>query len=170
MKKLASIILALAMVMALSTTAFAVTMSTGEQDIDVQAKYQDDTTTGTVYSVDITWGAMKFTYTETGTVTWNPVDHSYSRETSGTWTPEGNTVTVTNHSNAEVTASFAFTALEDYNTVTGNFDVSSKELAAGVVGGYDSADKVAATLSLEGTLAESVADFTKIGAITVTIA
>lgn len=170
MKKIVSLILALVMVMSLSTTAFATTITTGDQDIDVEAKYQDNTTTATVYSVDVSWGAMQFTYTESGAMTWNPADHTYTDSTTAGWTANGNTVTVTNHSNADVTASFAFNALAAYDTVTGSFDIASETLDAGVVGGYDDADKVVATLTLAGALAETVTDFTKVGTITVTIA
>lgn len=102
-------------------------------------------------------------------MTWNPDDHTYADSTSGAWVANGNTVTVTNHSNANVTASFVFQALETYNTITGSFDIDSKILNAGIIGGYDNADKVVATLTLAGALAETVTDFTKVGTITVTI-
>lgn len=170
MKKITALILALTLAMSLNITAFAATVGTGDQDIDVKGKYQDNTTAPTIYSVDVTWGAMEFTYTESGAMTWNPADHTYTDSTSAAWVANGNTVTVTNHSNAEVTASFAFKALDAYNTVTGSFDVASETLDAGVVDGYDAADKVVATLALAGTLAETVTDFTKVGTITVTIA
>lgn len=169
MKKRVFVIFAWLMVLTLSLSAVADTISTGEKDIDVEARYQDSTTVGTVYSVDISWGTMQFTYTERGTKEWNPDDHSYTESTTTSWTASGNTVTVVNHSNAEVTASFAFEALEAYNTLTGTFDVASKSLKAGAVGGYDTADKVTAKLSLSGTLPESLTKFTKVGEITVTI-
>lgn len=169
MKKLTSLVLAAAMVLALGAITFAETITTGDQNIDVEAKYQDRTTTATVYSVDITWGAMQFTYAENGTMTWNPSDHTYSGSTTAGWTATGNTVTVVNHSNADITASFAFEALETYSEVTGTFDIESKALAAGVVNGYDAADEVTVRLTLGGTLPETVTNYTKIGKITVTI-
>lgn len=170
MKKIAALILVIAMLMAMSTTAFAATITTGDQTIDVEAKYQDNTSSAPVYSVDITWGAMQFTYTESGSMTWNPNDHTYTDSTTASWSASGNTVTVVNHSNANVTASFAFEVLDAYNTVTGKFDVASKTLKAGEVDSYDTADKVTTTLTLGGSLAETVTGFTKIGKITVTIA
>lgn len=169
MKKLTSLVLAAAMVLALGAITFAETITTGDQNIDVEAKYQDRTTTATVYSVDITWGAMQFTYAENGTMTWNPSDHTYSGSTTAGWTATGNTVTVVNHSNADITASFAFEALETYSEVTGTFDIESEALAAGVVNGYDAADEVTVRLTLGGTLPETVTNYTKIGKITVTI-
>ena len=57
----------------------------------------------------------------------------------------------------------------DYDTVTGSFDIASEILDAGIEGGYDIADKVSAILTLDGTLDETVTDYTKIGTITVKI-
>ena len=170
MKKIVALILALAMVMSMSITAFATSVGTGDQDIDVKGKYLDNSTTPTIYSVDVTWGAMEFVYTESGAMTWNPENHTYTDSTSAAWVANGNTVTVVNHSNVEVTAFFEFNALDAYNTVTGSFDVASETLDAGVVDGYEAADKAVATLALAGTLDESVTNFTKVGTITVTIA
>lgn len=171
MKKIVSLILSVVMSMSLGISAFAAdtTIPTGDQNIDVEARYQDGTTTTTVYSVDVSWGAMQFTYTESGAMTWNPATHTYTSNTTGGWSANGNTVTVTNHSNAAVTASFAFSALDAYNTVTGSFDIDSETLDAGVVDGYENADKVTATLNLAGTLTDTVTDFIKVGIITVKI-
>ncbi len=170
MKKITALIMALAVVMSLGTTTFAETVGTGDQNIDVEAKYQDSTETPTVYSVDVNWGAMEFTYTESGAMTWNPATHTYTDSTEGTWTATGNTVTVNNHSNAAVAVSFSFAALEAYNTVAGSFDIAAETLEAGVEGAVDAADKVVATLTLTGELDETVTEYTKIGTITVKIA
>ncbi len=170
MKKILALIMTLTLVMSLSITAFAATVGTGDKNIDVEGKYQDNTTAPTVFSVDVTWGAMQFTYTESGAMTWNPENHTYTDNTSAGWTANGNTVTVTNHSNAAVTASFAFDALTDYSAITGSFDIASETLDAGVVGAYADADKVTATLTLAGSLADTVTEYTKIGTITVKIA
>lgn len=170
MKKLTFFILMLAMIMSLSSTALATTISTGDHDIDVEAIYQDNITMTTVYSVDVSWDAMQFTYTESGELIWDPVNHTYIDSTTGEWSAYGNTVTVTNHSNAEVTAYFDFYALDEYNSVTGSFDIPYAYLAAGELNGYDSADSVVATLTLDGALDADVVEFTKVGTITVTIA
>ena len=167
MKKMATFALAASML--LGTRTFAGTITTGNQNIDVEAKYQDKTTSATVYSVDISWGKMQFVYTESGNRTWNPSSHMYAEKTTSGWNAVGNTVSVTNHSNADVTTSFAFSALGAYSTVNGKFDISSKKLAAGIIGDYENADKVTSTLTLSGELSKNVTNFTKIGAITVTV-
>ena len=114
MKKFVFILLTLALVLVMSTTAFAETIENnpGSQDIDVSAKYVDSVSAPTKYSVDVTWGAMEFTYTVSGTKTWDPETHTYTTSTQPTWTASGNTITVTNHSNTDITASFTFSVLD----------------------------------------------------------
>ncbi len=123
LKKIVTILFALVLILTMSITAFAATIenSPGSQDIDVNAKYVDGVSVPTSYSVDVTWGAMEFTYTVSGTKTWDPETHTYTASTQPAWTASGNTITVTNHSNTDITASFAFSALTAYDTVTGSF-------------------------------------------------
>ena len=77
MKKLIATALALTMALSMSTTALAAGnvdgAGVGPQDpIDVTAKYNDGVTEPAVYSVDLAWEDMTFTYNESGTRTWNP--------------------------------------------------------------------------------------------------
>ncbi len=173
MKKLAAMAAAAVLVLAMGANAFAAAGSAElekeNQSIDVQAKYESGVTTPEVYSVDVAWGAMEFTYSASGTKDWNADDHSYTENVTASWSASGNTVTVTNHSNAEVDVAFAYNALADYDAIEGAFDVAEDTLAAGVVGGYATADAVTATLTLTGELDSAVVEFTKVGAITVTI-
>ena len=87
MKKFVSILLALVLILAMSTTAFAATIesSPGSQDIDVNAKYVDGVSAPTKCSVDVSWGSMEFTYTVSGTKTWDPETHTYTASTQPTW-------------------------------------------------------------------------------------
>ena len=80
------------------------TPTSNEQD--VTATYSDTRTI--VYSVDITWGNMKFTYSDNATG-WDPKTHSYSSAAAGwdnTTKNENNTVKIVNHSNAVVRTKF----------------------------------------------------------------
>lgn len=159
-----------------STTAFAattidsVTNGSNSDSHDVVAKYNGGVSTPDVYSVDVEWGAMEFTYNVGGSKDWNAAEHNYRDNSSANWSTNGNTVTVTNHSNKEVAASFGFTKDSSITeNITGWFDVTSEQLDAGTVGGYDSADKVISTLTIEGALDSAKTSLTKIGAVTVTI-
>ena len=75
MKKLFTILLAVAMLASMSVTAFAaddtVTTDGGSKDISVNAKYVDGVFTPDVISADIEWGAMEFTYSVGGTKVWD---------------------------------------------------------------------------------------------------
>lgn len=171
MKKIITIILALAMAATMSTVAFAETVGAGTKDIDVSAKYAGGVTTPTVISVDVTWGDMEFTYNVGGTQDWNAENHQYTANTSAHWTAAGNEIKVTNHSNAAVKATFAFTADEAYNTVTGSFTAQELSLPTAVdKSTTDSALTKTTALTLGGTIDSSVTNFAKVGKVTVTIA
>lgn len=100
--------------------------SVGGEKIDVQAIALNDT----VYSVDVEWGTMTFKYENT----WNPETHT----NGGLWKvydtgensaisstqDDTNMITVTNHSNASVYATFEYTpdtSGTNYSDTTGGF-------------------------------------------------
>lgn len=167
MKKLVSLILAL--VLALSLTALADTSKPGNQTHDVKAQYVDNSTEIPVYSVDVSWGAMEFTFTKSGDKTWNAESHTYTDNTKTEWTASGNTVTVTNHSNASVIVTLSVALQDAYKGVTATFSTTSKTLKAGVEGKPDEADSLTSTLTLSGNLPDTVKTLTTIGSITVAI-
>lgn len=171
MKKLLSLILALAMVMSLSVTALAAETNNGTENtsIDVNAMYSDGVSTPDVISVNVEWGAMSFTYSVSGTKQWDATKHEYTANSNAAWTASGNTVTVTNHSNIAVKAELSFAADSAYNTVTGSFDKATLLLDSGEGLTYENADKDTAALTLAGTLADTVKTSTKVGTITVKI-
>lgn len=170
MKKILSLILALALVMSLSVTAFAAeTNEGGNTTIDVNAMYSDGVSTPDVISVNVEWGAMSFTYSVSGTKQWDATKHEYTTTSNAAWSASGNTVTVTNHSNIAVKAELSFAADAAYNTVTGSFDKAQLLLDSGDGLTYENADKDTAALTLAGTLADTVKTSTKVGTITVKI-
>ena len=80
MKKKTALVLTLAMVFSLAPlSAYAETITTGggTASHDVKATYRADSSGGAggpVYSVDITWGDMAFTYTAEAGI-WDPSTH-----------------------------------------------------------------------------------------------
>lgn len=175
MKKLLSILLAVAMVMAMSTAAFAAGSSeildAGTQDITVKAEYKNNVSApADSICVDILWESMEFTYTVSGNLEWDANKHAYNDKTHGAWTASGNTITVTNHSNIAVTAAFSFAANAEYSSVTGSFDNSSIRLPSAV--GKEMTDASlsgTSKLTLGGTLSNRVASMSAVGTITVDI-
>ena len=176
MKKLIATALALTMTLSLSTTALAAGnvdgAGVGSQDpIDVTAKYNDGATEPTVYSVDLTWEDMTFTYNESGTRIWDPDTHTYKDTTSVGWDKFTAEVTATNHSNTVVTVSFTYTP-QGNTGVTASMTKQSFTLAAGVENYPDHAPTNSAALTINGNSKPNdsvTAEGVTIGTITVTI-
>ena len=88
----------------------------------------------------------------------------------GGWSNSGNTVTVTNHSNAQVTANLAYDSEQGYEGISGSFgNKSTMNLATAERTTVTEAPTDTAELSLTGTLNSTVTVPTTIGTITVTI-
>lgn len=173
MKKLLSILLVLMLLLSLSITVFAANPETvgkdGSKEIDVTAKYQTSISTPEVYSVDIVWSNMTFTYTQSSTKIWNAENHAYSTSSEGAWDKTTATVTVTNHSNVSVDISVAYTPANDTG-ITGTLTNGTTTLDAGAEGDYAGADSHTATLTISGTPNNAItSDGVKIGTIKVTI-
>ena len=176
MKKLIATALALTMTLSLSTTALAdgnvYGAGTGPQEpINVTAKYNDGVTEPTVYSVDLTWEDMTFTYNESGTRTWDPDTHTYTDPTSAGWDKVTAKITATNHSNAQVMVSFTYTPQGDTG-VTASMSLRNFILAAGKEDRPNDADTHSAVLTIDGTSKPNdsvTAEGVTIGTITVTI-
>ena len=177
MKKKTALVLTLAMVFSLAPlSAYAETITTGggAASHDVTATYRADSSGGaggTVYSVDITWGDMAFTYTAEAGI-WDPATHKTTDAKGGVWTVDkegGNTITVTNHSNTGVTAAFSYAADAGSDCITGTFASASPNLEPAAGTTVEAAPKATASLSLNGALGSTTSDNTKIGTITVTL-
>lgn len=171
LKKITAAVLALMLIAALAVPTAAETVSgnPNSKSVDVKAKYAGGAVTPEVYSVDVTWGKMEFTYSVSGTREWDPDTHKYTDNTDAAWTADGNGITVVNHSNMPVNVGFSYTAVAEFNGVTGAFSVESDTLDAGIVDNADGADSVSTELTLSGSLASTVSEFTKVGSVTVSL-
>ena len=170
MKKLVSMLAVAALTCTMGTTAFAADqdgVNTGSYSADVKGTYQAGG--AVVYSVDIAWTDMSFTYTGAGEGTWNPETHQYSGSSEGAWTASNDSITVTNHSNAAVKATASYQAETGYESTTMTFGNNEATVATAVGTEVASAPSATITVTPGGTLAES-ADGGKIGTITVSIA
>lgn len=181
MKKVIAFIMTLALAISLcSVSAFAAEINTagGSTSTNVTGTYQAGSAASTVYKVDITWGAMEFTYTDASEGVWNPATHAFDGSSVAQWAPDvtdGNKITVTNHSNAAVTATLSFSAGASYAGITGSFTETSGtandgvlSLATAVGTTVANAPKAEAKLNLSGALASGTTDEV-IGTVTVTL-
>lgn len=171
MKKPVIALMALACTLAVSSAAFAaspITSTGGSDPHEVKGQYYTDGAAGTVYSVDVAWDSMEFTYTVASEGTWNPTTHRYDSASEGRWSGDGD-VKVTNHSNAKVNVAVTYAAESSYSDITGSFSNGSFQLATAEGTQVDSAPNQTATLTLSGELDKSVDTSTKLGTATVTI-
>ena len=136
MKKILATVLALTMIVCMSITAFAAAVTfeddSATQNIAVSATYSDADTTDTteiVYSVDVEWESMNFTYQADGfRYIWNPTTFEYDAVANGTsgdgWNKTSATITITNRSNTALTIVANTDAVSGF-TVTGVMEVAT---------------------------------------------
>lgn len=167
MKKIIAATLALTLSMSMGNFVYAAEDSSAE----IKATYQaGEKNTDTVYSVDVEWGSLEYTYSSGVKRRWDPTTLKY-KETSGTssWTclDGADQITVTNNSNADITASLAYAGTE--SNITGTFSNSKIGLksAEGTKAGEGPSGTT--TLSLNGALSDTKAQKKEIGNVTMTI-
>lgn len=141
---------------------------TADTNITVEGVYQKGVPTADVISVDIMWDSMDFTYTAGNKGTWNAVEHKYENAKKGSWTATSGTtpkITVTNHSNVDVKAGFAFTT--EVQGLNGNFTKNVLVLDTAEDTALADAPKAETAFSVNGS---GVDANQKLGIITVTVA
>ena len=154
-----------------------ITDANGRDSHDVYVTYQEGASSPTIYSVDIVWQSMEFTYTAASEGTWDPEAHDYTNKQNASWSFENNKITVTNHSNAEVKAKFTYTSATNFRAVNGAFvdvhknaiDNATLTLSSAVGYAREAAPSGDAFLSLSGELPSSLETQTICGTVTVTI-
>ena len=173
MKKLLSMMLVLVLMMSLSVTAFAANY-TEEQDVSttVTATYVAGGAGGTVFSVDVEWSAMDFTYQAPKWAQWDAENHKYTDAVTGGWTGSG-TVTITNHSNVALDVTPGYTMNTGYTDTTlvfkdGDTAIDGAMIVASAADTNAAVEKTI-TVTADGKLA-SGANQTEIGTVKVTIA
>lgn len=174
MKKILTTLLSLALLCMMSVTAFAaspITSANGNDAVSVKGTYVAGSAGATVYSVDIAWGSMEFTYTDASAGTWDPQNHTYNGAVAAAWScaEEANKITVTNHSNAAVTAKLSYSPEIAYSRISGTFSNSTLNLNSAVGTEVATAPSGSAWLSLNGELSAKTVASTKIGTVTVSL-
>lgn len=167
MKKIIAATLALTLSMSMGNLVYAVE----DKSADIKATYQaGKENTDTVYSVDVKWGSLEYTYSSGVTRSWDPTTLKY-KETSGTssWTCQdgADQITVTNNSNADITASLAYAGTG--SNITGTFTNSKIGLKSAEGTNVGEGPSGTTALSLNGALSDTTASKKEIGNVTVTI-
>lgn len=190
MKKLVTILLTAAMAATMSVSAFAeateLTTSpaenkeAGDYTIGVNGTYKEGTAADETISVDIAWDSMEFTYTNGGYYYDASEHETKANAEGGQWDDGKKSITITNHSNVAIDASFKFEAADGVTT-TGTFykNGSAIETEAEQKLSLASGEKTAANAATYVTPSDSISfgvsgaaisEDTRLGTITVTIA
>lgn len=179
MKKLLIVCMSVVLVLSLSVTVWAGSYKGDLRSVEIPviASYEATTEATEVYSVDIIWGDMAFTYKASNPGTWNPNELIYEGSTEPGWTfstatssenINGNQIRVTNRSNADIFCNFSFAPTSDgtYSNISGSFSPgSSFRINPAQIG---SASSEIVSLNLDGTPPSDISD-TQIGTITISI-
>lgn len=178
MKKLLIVCMSVVLMLSLSVTVWAGTSGDlRTETIPVTASYEATTEAAAVYSVDIIWGDMAFTYKASNPGTWNPNELIYEGSTEPGWTfstatssdnINGNQIRVTNRSNADIFCNFSFAPTSDgtYSNISGSFSPESFfSINPAQIG---SASFKTVSLDLDGTPPSDIYN-TQIGTITISI-
>ena len=171
MKKILVLSLAIVMLFAMATTSFAATADTTTPATNnVTATYVAGGTSAKIYSVDVQFDAMSFTYTGASQGTWNPATHNYDDIDEATWgSATTANIVVTNHSNAAVAVTVSYAKAQDYTgSVTATISNGTFDLDSAVDTTYANAPSKTATLTIGGTATNEAA--TLVGTVTVAIA
>ena len=168
MKKVLSVIVTVMLLLSMTIPVFATTgVGVGGTDSTVVKGTYTEKTVKTVYSVDITWEGLAFTYNAEYKGQWNANTHSYENATAAGWTEGTGKITITNHSNTGITATPKYTANAAYKTAGMTFSTNALQVAT-ADNGTGSAVVDYITVTPNGTLPEG-ADNAEIGTITITI-
>ena len=172
MKRLISIALTLAMLMSTSVFAAEVTADGGMESCGVKATLVEGSDASPiVYSVEIKWDEMEFTYYEESAASWNSETLQYDTGYRAEGWKDGDeaTVTIENSSNTEILASFEYAARAGYESATMNFAANELYIASADNGdGTGSVKTASNTVTPDGKL-ETAAENAEIGTITITI-
>lgn len=113
-------------------------------------------------SVDITWSALDFTYSDG---TWNPENHAYEGDGWMTNTSDGNQIRVENKGKADVTVTFRYT--QTNSAVSGSFtDKAGTPITSPMT--LPAKNKKNAMLTLKGKPNENLKS-AEIGTVTITL-
>ena len=166
MKKWISVLLAVLLIGNLQVAAFAgeTGVGAGSYDAEVTGTYVPGTSGGIVFSVDITWESMNFTYHAEKEPVWDPANHTYSETEAAYW--EGRSIiTVTNHSNTAIQVVPAYKAVSGYEDAYVDFSNYRERIASAESG---SAQTGYITVTPAGALPANTEN-QKIGTITLTV-
>ncbi len=180
MKKVLSIVLAIAMIASMSAVAFAADITAlpdANTKIEVTGAYSDEQTDVPNYKVVLTWDALAaITFTDANENEWNVETHKWDVTEGGSWSAEevALTVNIENHSCVDVKVSLGYedaaggaetalkAAVEDVIVDKAAVNETEEEAPKGTEG------SISGTVTVGGRITEAEAGV--MGTFTVTVA
>ena len=163
MKKILTGIFALTLVASMNFQTFAVTNDgTAGTEIEVNGTFTAAADPSIVVSADVTWDELSFTYQD-GAKHWDAEKHIDVAD-EGAWETTKKNITVTNHSNTSIKASFEFASVVD--GLNGSFDKTEFDLASAENTTIENAPTDTTAFGISGG---AITKDQKIGTITVKI-
>lgn len=191
MKKIMSLVLALALVLSMGVTVFAEEATVGDSTgtipansntVSVTAKYEagENFSAGTKYLVNVSWNVNgTLTYKDkTKTYTWDTTGMHYQlthTAETGTWTGDATVdLTVTNKSNADISVQCSDVKMATGLNMTAQFDKQTFDVKTAAPADVTDtsvkvADPVTAKLTISDVSGEITAENTTVASFTVTI-
>ena len=167
MKKVLSIVLAIAMIASMSVVAFAATVESipaaKAAEIPVNGVYAKDGTTS-VYKVDVSWD--DFTYTYTSGKIWNTTTYQWDLATGGTWAVAAKNINFVNHSDKAINVSATYVGEGSFTFAEGG-EIAGADAGEYATGSAKTGKIVATFVPGDYTINNNVDGF---GTITVAIA
>ena len=172
MKRIIAAALTLTLSLSMGTAVYADSSKLNPDPKEIKVTYQTGTVKNdAVYSVDVEWGDLAYTYSSGGVKTWNPTELKYEIKNSSTptWScAEGaDKIKVTNNSNVGITAKLSYS--KEQASVDGTFDQTKINLnsAEGTEAGEGPSGM--ATLSLTGEMNENDPSASELGKVEITV-
>lgn len=169
-KKTAVMLLAGFLTVSMGTAAFAGSPTLKNNTANIKATYSEETLTPEKYYVDIQWGSLEYTYNSGTTQTWDSTTLKFKEQPGKpSWSVENgaDTITVTNHSNMGIMASFSYENKE--NGVEGQLSKTSAYLKSAEGSDVGAAPSDSTVLTLSGTLSDKTTVKTSVGTVNVTL-
>ena len=170
MKKIISLVFAILLFANITIIASASENYNSKKQVDVKATYQENARV-TVYSVDISWSELTFTYNAGSEGEWNPDTHTYENATEARWNESKGVIIVNNRSNADIVAIPSYSAAKGYESVNMDFSTNTLKIPTadnGVDGGAGKVVSGEIIVTPNGTLPKGT-NGAKIGTITIAI-
>jgi len=167
MKKFISLFLTCVLIAGLAIITNAEeNVGVGSYDFDVTGSYVANTAeSGTVFSLDITWTDLSFTYYSEKPLEWDTESHTYIDSEPAHWEGQG-TITITNHSNTDIYAVPTYAAKTGYEDAAMAFSTEKLLLASAAYSQKAVSDTI--TVTPTGSL-PVMSEPAPIGSITITI-